>query len=201
MRITNYVCTFIALCIFSSAASAQTGKPGQNGSSSGNSTAKAGSDPHKHDEHGHDEHDHEAHGPHEGELLVVGKEEYHLELCVDEAKKQVLIYILDKSAKSAVAIDQQQLAINLKLNNRPLQFKLKAMPQQTDKSGTASCFGLVSADLLNGLHDEKSDARLVLKIGTKQYSVKVVHSHDHSGHDHSKHNHATSNSGQTKTKR
>ncbi|MFO0940294.1 MAG: hypothetical protein U0930_05950 [Pirellulales bacterium] len=203
MRITKFICTFIALCVFSASASAQTGKPTQSGASITGKPAgsKAGTDAHNHDAH-----DHDAHGPHDGELLVVGKEEFHLELCVDEAKKQVIIYILDKSAKTAVAIDQPQLTINLKLNNKPTQIKLKAMPQQSDKSGTASCFGLVSADLLNGLHDEKSDARMVLKIGTKQYSVKVVHNHDHSGHDHaghdhSNHNHATSSGGQTKTKR
>jgi hypothetical protein len=198
MRITKFVCTFIALCVFSASVFAQTGKTTQNGPATSGKPAgnKTGSDSHNHEAHNHN-----AHGPHDGELLVVGKEEFHVELCVDEAKKQVLIYILDKSAKSAVAIDQTQLTINLKLNSKPAQIKLKAMPQQTDKSGTASCFGLVSADLMNGLHDEKSDARLVLKIGSKQYSVKIVHNHDHSGHDHSNHNHATSNGGQTKTKR
>ncbi len=137
----------------------------------------------------HEGHDHAAHGPHEGELLDVGKEEYHVELCIDEAKKQMVVYLLDKQVKSYVAIDAPFLAVNLKMKGKPVQAKLKPIPQETDNKGFASCYGLVSPELIDALHDESSDAKLAFKIGNKPFTVKIVHAHDHAGHDHAGHNH------------
>ena len=46
-------------------------------------------------------HVHPTHGPHGGELLEIGKEEFHAELIMNETKKQMVIYLLEKDAKSA----------------------------------------------------------------------------------------------------
>lgn len=127
---------------------------------------------------------HPVHGPHEGELLEIGNEEFHAEVVVDETKKLFAIYVLDAQAKSYVALDAPFLAINMKLANKPVQFKLKAAPQTTDKAGSSSCFQLTSPELIHGLHANGSDPKLSLKIGKKSYVVKVAHDHDHSGHKH-----------------
>ena len=138
----------------------------------------------------HAEHDHAAHGPHEGGLLEVGKEEFHVELIVDETKKQMVIYLLDKEVKTYVAIDTPFVAVNLMVNGKPAQVKLKPMPQETDQKGFSSCFAIASPELIDALHAPKADAKLALKIGKKAYSVPLVHNHDHAGHDHAGHDHA-----------
>ena len=124
-------------------------------------------------------HDHAAHGPHHGDLLEIGKEEYHAEVVVDEAKKQLVVYLLDKEVKAYVAIDAQFVAVNLLLNGKPVQIKLKAAPQPVDQKGFSSCFGAVSPELIDALHNPKSQPRLALKIRNKSYSVKIAHDHDH----------------------
>ena len=44
-------------------------------------------------EHGGEEHHHHVHGPHEGELIEIGNEEYHAELLMEDNNK-VTIYVL-----------------------------------------------------------------------------------------------------------
>jgi len=134
-------------------------------------------------------HSYEAQGPHDGELMEVGKGEYHVEVVIEEKKKQISVYLLDKTAKSYIAIDAPFLAINLKIGGKPAQFKLKPVPQEIDQPGFSSCFGVASPELIDALHDSHSDARLALKITSKPYVVRIVHNHDHAGHDHAGHNH------------
>ena len=130
-------------------------------------------------------HVHPARGPHGGELLEIGKEEYHVELVIDEAKKQMVIYLLDKDAVSVIAIDAPYLAVNLMLSGKPVQFKLKAVPQDVDSKNLASSFGAISPELVDALHSTKSDPRLSVRIHNKSYVTKIVHKHDHAGHNHS----------------
>jgi hypothetical protein len=129
-------------------------------------------------------HAHPEHGPHHGELLELGNEEFHAELVVDEAKKQMVIYLLEKDAKTSVAIEAPFLAVNMLLAGKPMQIQLKAIPQATDSKGQSSCFGAVSADLFNAMHSPKADPKLAVRIRNKSYVTKIVHSHDHSGHNH-----------------
>lgn len=129
-------------------------------------------------------HDHAALGPHHGNLVEIGKEEYHAEIVLNEEKKQIFVYLLDKEVKGSVAIDAPFVAVNLLINGKPLQFKLKAAPQPVDPKGLSSCFGAVSPELMDALHHPKSDPKLALKIRNKSYSVKIAHDHDHAGHDH-----------------
>ncbi|MBN8604970.1 MAG: hypothetical protein J0M26_28495 [Planctomycetes bacterium] len=142
-----------------------------------------------HEGHDHSKGEHEAHGPHDGELLEVGKEEYHVELCVNDEKKQVVVFLLDSKVESYVALTVPFVAVNAKVKGKPVQFKLKAMPQKDDKPGSSSAFGLEGADLVEAIHDESSEAKLALKIADKPYSVKLKHDHDHAGHDHEGHDH------------
>lgn len=129
-------------------------------------------------------HVHAEHGPHGGEILEVGKDEYHMELIIDEAKKQVVVYLLDGKMKDFVAIDAAFLAANLKIAGKPVQIKILPIPQEIDQKGFSSRYGLVSPPLVDALHREHSDARLALRIGKKAYTVKLEHHHDHAAHKH-----------------
>ena len=129
-------------------------------------------------------HMHSTRGPHGGELLEIGKEEYHAELVVDESKKQLIVYLLEKDAQSGIAIDAPDLAVNLVLKGKPVQIKLKALPQEVDPKGFASCFGVNSPELMDALHTPKSDPRLSVRIRNKSYVAKIIHKHDHTGHSH-----------------
>jgi hypothetical protein len=129
-------------------------------------------------------HLHPTHGPHQGELLEIGKEEYHAELLIDEGKKQILIYLLDKDAKSSVAIEAPFVMVNFLAVGKPFQLELKSIPQETDPKGYSSCFGAVSPELMTALHTAKSEPKLSVRIRNKAYVTKIVHKHDHSGHNH-----------------
>ncbi len=144
-------------------------------------------------------HSHGTHGPHQGELLEVGKGEYHVEMCIHEVKKHFVVYLFDKNVKSYVALNSPNLVLNLKDGGKPVQFKLLPMPQEIDQSGFSSRFGLSSAGLVDALHAAHADARLALRIGNKSYSVKIVHDHDHAGHDHASHDHSGQNHSSKKT--
>jgi hypothetical protein len=135
------------------------------------------------------DHAHPEHGPHGGELLEVGKEEYHVELIIDEGKKQLIVYLMDGKVKDFVALDVSFLAVNLKISGKPVQLKLLPVPQETDPKGFASRFGIASPQLVDALHGGHADARLALKIGGKAYTVKLEHDHDHTGHNHAGHQH------------
>ncbi len=129
-------------------------------------------------------HVHPTHGPHGGELLEIGKEEFHVEVMLDESKKQLVVYLLEKDAKSSIAIEATYLAVNLMLSGKPVQIKMKSMPQYIDPKGLSSCFGAVSPELIDALHNPKSDPKLAVRIHNKAYVTKIVHKHNHAGHDH-----------------
>ncbi len=129
-------------------------------------------------------HAHPTHGPHGGELLEIGKEEFHAELVVNESKKQMVIYLLEKDAKSSIAIEAPFLAVNFMLAGKPVQVQLKSIPQDFDQNGLSSCFGAVSPELIDALHAAKSDLKLAVRIRNKAYVTKIIHKHDHSGHNH-----------------
>ncbi len=129
-------------------------------------------------------HAHPTQGPHQGELLEIGKEEYHAELLVDEKKKQILIYLLEKDGKSSVAIEEPFVMVNFLAAGKPVQIELKSIPQEADPKGSSSCFGAVSPELMTALHAAKPEPKLSVRIRNKAYVTKVVHKHDHSGHNH-----------------
>lgn len=132
-------------------------------------------------------HEHPAHGPHEGDLIELGDEEYHAEFVHDEKTCDVTIYVLDSSAKEAVAIEATEIVINLKHDGKPLQHRLKAEPQEGDAEGKSSRFVSKSNDgLCHEIDEGGADARLQITIAGKSYTGEIVHDHDHdhAGHDH-----------------
>ncbi|HQZ69109.1 MAG TPA: hypothetical protein PLY87_28675, partial [Planctomycetaceae bacterium] len=80
---------------------------GDTGSTTTISEAPPAMDSHE----GHD-HAHPSEGPHHGDLVELGNEEFHAEVVHGEAGS-VTVYILDSAAKVAVPIDATELTINV----------------------------------------------------------------------------------------
>ena len=124
-------------------------------------------------------HVHPEHGPHHGALVELGDEEYHAELLHDDDTDTVTIYILDGSAKHQVPIEAKDVALNAKLDGKPVQFKLPALPDRFDPAGKSSRFAGKGHELCEVLDSEKADVRLRVTIAGKSYTGKVEHHHDH----------------------
>lgn len=133
----------------------------------------------------HAGHAHPAEGPHLGDLIELGNEEYHAELLHDE--NSVTIYILNGAADKQVPIAAAEIIINAKHDGQPEQFKLVASPDTSDSPGQASRFVSNDPELAGHIDEDGADPRLVLGIGGKSYRGEIKH--DHAGHDHAGHNH------------
>jgi hypothetical protein len=136
----------------------------------------ASSDAHNDDDHGHD---HPGEGPHHGQLIELGGEEYHAEMLHDDQAGTITIYVLDRAAKQTVPIKAREITINMTIDGQPRQFKLAAAPDEGDPEGTSSRFVLESAELAAHLDEDGSAPQLVLTIKGKSYRGKITHSHDH----------------------
>jgi hypothetical protein len=136
--------------------------------------------PDAHD-HAHDhDHDHAHHGPHQWQLMVIGKEEYHAEWTHDESGK-VTFYILDAAAKKEVPIAAEQITIDVKIGeNPPKTYELVAVAPM---DGKASAFEIVDKQF-EALFDQLKSSGLTLtlhvNVNGKQFD-QVVKEHDH-GH-------------------
>lgn len=165
------------------------------------------------DQDPHAGHAHPTHGPHGGDLIELGNEEYHAELVhphghddvahhedgADAAQDSddhaahehagITIYILDGAAKNAVAIEASEITLNLTHDGKPEQFKLAALPESDDPEGKSSRFASTAKDLLEHFHEsEHVEGALVLSIGGKSFRGKLAHSHDDDhGHPHDDH--------------
>ncbi len=141
-------------------------------------TATAGSDDHDHD------HAHPSHGPHGGDLIELGNEEYHGEVVHDEKAGTVTIYLLDSHAEKAVAIAAEEITINMKHDEEAYQFTLAAQPDDGDPEGQSSRFISSEPELARDLDHDDAEAHLVVTINDKQYRGKIAHNHAHGDHDH-----------------
>ena len=129
----------------------------------------------------HAEHSHPSEGPHHGDLVELGNEEYHAEVVHGE-KGSVTVYILDSSAKSAVPIDAAELTINISHDGHAEQFKLAADRDASDPEARSSRFTLTDEELSTDLDSHDAVARLAVTIDGKAFSGKIVHNHE--GHVH-----------------
>lgn len=127
-------------------------------------------------------------GPHGGVLIELGlKHEFHAELLHNEKTGEVIVYLLDGDAKNPVAIDDQEILINVRFPDGGRQFPLKADADQGDPSGVSSRFVSKDRELGDALHHEQAQSQLVLNIDGKPFRGTIEHRHDH-GHEHG-HNH------------
>ena len=135
-----------------------------------------------HDDHAG--HAHPSEGPHHGDLVELGNEEYHGEVVHDEEHGTLEIYILDGSATKQVAIDATALTINVTHDGKPEQFTLAAKPDDGDETGKSSRFVSEDKELAEHLDEDGTNPRMVVKINGKSYRGEIKHDHDHEGHDH-----------------
>jgi hypothetical protein len=141
------------------------------------------------DTHDHGAHAHPSEGPHHGDLVELGNEEFHAEVVHDEAHGNIEIYILDSSATTQVAIDTTELTVNISYDGKPEQFILTAEPDEGDEDGKSSRFFSSDKELAEHLGEEGASPRLVVKIHGKSYRGEIKHHHDHEGHNHSHDDH------------
>jgi hypothetical protein len=123
------------------------------------------------------EHNHPSEGPHHGDLVELGNEEFHVEVVHGDAGS-VTIYILDSTAKVAVPIDAVDLAINISHDGKAEQFKLLADREASDPEGKSSRFSIKDEELAKDLDDHDAVAKLVVMIDGKSYSGKIAHNHE-----------------------
>jgi hypothetical protein len=131
-------------------------------------------------EHGHQH----VHGPHDGELIEVGEEEYHAELIHDDEAGTVTIYVLDKTREKAVPIAAGAIVIKMVVNATPVEFKLPAKLQEGDPEGKASRFESKEQALGLALDNQQAEREIVIPIGDKTYSAKFEHFDDEHHHRH-----------------
>lgn len=132
----------------------------------------------------HSGHAHPSEGPHHGDLVELGNEEYHGEVVHNEEAGTLEIYILDGAATKQVAIDATELTINVSHDGKPEQFVLAAKPDEGDEAGKSSRFVSDDKELAEHLDEEGTNPRMVVKINGKSYRGEIKHDHDHEGHDH-----------------
>lgn len=137
-----------------------------------------------HEGHDHGDHGHPSEGPHHGDLVELGNEEYHAEVVHDDEHGTLEIYILDGAATKQVAIDATELTINVSHDGKPEQFTLTAKPDEGDEAGKSSRFVSDDKELAEHLDEEGTNPRMVVKINGKSYRGEIKHDHDHEGHDH-----------------
>jgi hypothetical protein len=120
------------------------------------------------------------HGPHDGELIELGNEEYHAELVVDDANGLVTIYILDKEGKKPVPIDEKTISIKFAPNQA--EFALTAKPQEGDSGEKASRFESGDKALGIALDNPDAERELHVKVGNHPYVEKIPHFEDEHHH-------------------
>lgn len=131
------------------------------------------------------EHDHPSEGPHHGDLVELGNEEYHAEV-VHGKEGEVTVYILDGKAAKAVPIAATEVTINLSHDGKAEQFKLAAAPEAGEPAGTSSRFAIKDAELASDLDAEGTKAKIVLQIDGKSYTGAIAHDHKDGDHTHKK---------------
>lgn len=130
-----------------------------------------------------DVHDHPSEGPHHGDLVELGNEEYHAEI-VHGTGGEVTVYILDGKAATAVPIDAAEVTINLTHDGKAEQFKLAASPDSNDPAGKSSRFTLKDEELAGDLDHEGTKAKIAVQIDGKSFSGAIEHHHEDGEHAH-----------------
>ncbi|MSR55376.1 MAG: hypothetical protein EXS09_19140 [Gemmataceae bacterium] len=122
-------------------------------------------------------HGHSSIGPHLGPLAEWGKNEYHAEFTVDQASKQVVVYILDEKAKAAPSINRAKITnVTLSIKNvTPVVFvELKHDSQKSGNLGIAFV-GMSERFAMSGAYVGTISG----KIDGKPYSGEFSHkAHD-----------------------
>jgi len=132
----------------------------------------------------HTSHAHPSKGPHDGELIELGHDEYHAELLHDHDAAEVTIYILNDKAATQVPIDAAQITINVTHDGNAEQFALLASPDDNEPTGKSSRFVSKDKELFGHIEEHDAESHLVVTINNKSYRGILAHNHKNSGHTH-----------------
>lgn len=124
---------------------------------------------------------HPTEGPHGGELIELGNEEYHAELLHDDGSAPT-IYLLDGSATEQIAVATSTLLFNMVVDGKPAQLTFTASPEEGAADGKSSRFVCADENAEELMHHH-GDARLSVQIDGRGYTGSI-HAHDHTGHNH-----------------
>jgi len=164
----------ISACLLTASTGCQpSGSPSTTGATG---TAQPAADAH---DHGHA---HEETGPHGGHVVVVGAEQLHAEWTHDDASGEVVVYLLDGSAKSDQAIPAATISITTKIGETEKSYELTAV---SPEAGQASRFVLTDPSLVEALKavGPGIEATIAVPLNDEQLIGKFER-HEHAGHQH-----------------
>jgi hypothetical protein len=125
----------------------------------------------------HHHHHGASRGAHGGYVIGLDIENYHAELTRDENTNRVGVYILGEDAATAAPIDAQSVAIHVKVDDKPTEYKLPAVTQPGEPAGKSSYFELVSEPLLAIVADKSGspnpDVQLSVTIDGKSHTGDI----------------------------
>lgn len=124
-----------------------------------------------------DDHGHGSGGPHGGDIVELGDEEFHAEVVVTHGDKdEIAVHVLGGDAKTAKPIEATEIVLSFKHGDKVEEFKLAATKQDGDADGKASLFKIASEEAMEELH-EHGEGTLTIKVGDKTLTGKVKHAH------------------------
>jgi hypothetical protein len=87
-------------------------------------------------------HKHEHHPPHGGTPVVLGEEEYHIELVLDAGAGKLQAFVLDGELENFVRVPAESLEIDAEVSGRQERLNLRAVPNTAtgEKVGDTSLF-------------------------------------------------------------
>jgi len=129
---------------------------------------------------------HPTHGPHGGELIELGREDYHAEIL--HKPEGVIVFVLDGKATSEVPIESTQLTVAMNHDGKVTTHELAAAPQENEPSGKTARF-ISEDEQFSERLDSGAEGVITIPIAGRSYTGSVSHDHDHAGHEHGDHKH------------
>lgn len=139
---------------------------------------QSGTEEHAHDHaHGHDET-----GPHGGHVVEIGEERLHAEWTHNDASGEVVVYLLDSSAKADVTIPAATILITTKIGETEKPYELTAV---SPEGGQSSRFALTDPSLVEALKAVGPGVEATIVVNLNDESlVGKFERHEHGGHQH-----------------
>lgn len=180
-RTSNAVIAFASAAVFALSAGCGTAPvpgPAAEAYAAGGERSRTG----HHDSAVH-QHNHAELGPHGGQLVELGEEEYHAEIIHDDNTHAVSVYVLDGKAEATVAISAPSVTIDVDLDGATRRFSLSAVHLGQEDSTRTFCFEAVDEALCHALDEEGSKSTVHVEIDGQSFSGVFAHVHEH-GHEH-----------------
>ncbi len=145
--------------------------PGSTVKTAPDNSASDYEDAHQH--HGH-AHSHAENGPHDGHLVEVGDEQYHIEWLHDDESGLVTVYVLDSEMEKEVPIEAPSLTIERTIGDETKRYEL--MPVDAE-SGSTARFETTDKALIEALKlaGQGVEAKLFIDIGGQSFVADFKH--------------------------